>query len=405
MTDQAAPSSRVAWGLGIAIALLVLGGIGLRATAPSPDPVSAAGAEASAIEVVGFTVRGELRRDRALLPAVLEAKRSVRLASETEGRVLELGAEALDSVDEQALLVQVDPLRARVAVERARAAVKRTTSELGLANTSLERQRSLKDRAVASASALDDANNRARVAEAEIRDARAQLEEARDTLAKKTIRAPFAGVLRTFDVELGEYLRAGQELGEILDLSAARTTVGLSDRQIVAVRAGAPASIVLEAHPNRSFDGRVLRVGAAADSSKKFPVEIEFENPDGLLMPGMVGRVRLDLSDSQRRIQIPREALAEEYGQRFVYVLEPDGEGLVSRRRPVSVRDLPFDPGQVEVDDGLREGERIAVSGVRLLSDGALVRARVVAGTTPAASPRAATTPPASSASAQEDAS
>jgi hypothetical protein len=92
MTERNAPSSRVAWGLGIAIGLLLLGGIVLRQTAPVPDSVSAAGREASAIEVASFEVRGELRRDRALLPAVLEAKRSVRLASETEGRVLELGA-------------------------------------------------------------------------------------------------------------------------------------------------------------------------------------------------------------------------------------------------------------------------------------------------------------------------
>jgi membrane fusion protein (multidrug efflux system) len=403
MTERNAPSSRVAWGLGIAIGLLLLGGIVLRQTAPVPDPVSAAGREASAIEVASFEVRGELRRDRALLPAVLEAKRSVRLASETEGRVLELGAEALDRVDAELVLVQVDPLRARVAVDRARAALKRATSEYGLAQTSLERQRSLKDRAVTSESALDDANNRSRVADAEIRDARAQLEEARDTLAKKTIRAPFAGVLRRFDVELGEYVRAGQELGEILDLASARATVGLSDRQIVSVRAGESATIALEAHPNRSFTGTILRVGAAADASKKFPVEIEFDNTERLLMPGMVGRVQLDLSDARQRLLVPREALASEYGQRFVYVLEAGGDGTVSRRRPVTVRDLPFDPGRVEVSEGLREGERIAVSGVRLLSDGARVRTRVLAGAPPPPASPSAT--PAATQRPAEDAS
>ena len=99
--------------------------------------------------------------------------------------------------------------------------------------TSLDRQQSLKDRAVASESTFDDATNRSRVAEAAIRDARAQLDEARDDLAKKTIRAPFAGVLRSFRLEQGEVVSVGQEIGELLDLESARVTIGLSDRQIV----------------------------------------------------------------------------------------------------------------------------------------------------------------------------
>ena len=381
MDEGARTSRRIRNALIAAIGLLVLGGIVLRATAPSPDELVAGAAVAAAVEVTSLEVATVLRPDRVVASGVLEARRSVRISSETSGRVLEVGAEALDPVEEGQLLVQIDPLRARVAVERAEAAVTRARSELGLAMTSLDRQQSLKDRAVASESTFDDATNRSRVAEAAIRDARAQLDEARDDLAKKTIRAPFAGVLRSFRLEQGEVVSVGQEIGELLDLESARVTIGLSDRQIVSLTPGAPASVRVEAHPNEVFEGTVLRVGAAADAaSRRFPAEIELANPDRRLLPGMVVRVEFDVGFEAPRLLVPREAVIHEFGLGFVYLLVAEEDGVLRvRRRSVSALELPFDPAFVEIASGLRDGERIAVSGVRGLRDGMAVRSRGIA--------------------------
>ena len=378
MDDGAGSDRRLFRGLLIAAGVLVAGGILLRATAPEPPPVAAPGEGAAAIEVRTLAVAAAPQRDQALLSGVLEAKRRVRISSETTGRVLEVGAEELDAVEGEQLLVQVDPLRARVAVERAAAAVTRAESELSLARTSLERQQSLKDRDVTSDSAFDDASNRRRVAQATIRDARAQLEEARDELSKKTIQAPFAGVLSSFEIEPGEFVRVGQELGELLDLSTARTTLGLSDRQVVGVASGSRVAVRVEALPNEVFEGEILRVGVAAErDSRKFPVEVEIQNPEGRLLPGMIARVELALGGGQERIVVPREALVQEFDLRFVYLVLPDDDGVLrAQRRRVSVRDLPFDPSQVEVTAGLDVGDRVAVSGVRSLSNGTLVRSR-----------------------------
>jgi membrane fusion protein (multidrug efflux system) len=338
--------------------------------------------------VISLELARVRRPDRVSASGVLEARRSVRISSETSGRVLEIGAEALDPVEAGQLLVQIDPLRARLAVERAQAAVTRAESELGLARTSLDRQQSLKERAVASESAFDDASNRSRVAESAIRDARARLAEARDELAKKTIHAPFAGVLRAFELERGEVVGVGQEIGELLDLSTARVSIGLSDRQIVSLRPGMPASVGVEAYPQERLPGTILRVGAAADEgSKKFPVEIEIDNADRRLLPGMVVRVELDLASDRPRLLVPREALFHEFGLGFVYVLADDERGeLRARRRRVSSSELPFDPAWVEISSGLAEGEWIAVNPVRALRDGMRVRRRagVVGGSAPA---------------------
>ena len=110
--------------------------------------------------------------------------------------------------------------------------------------------------------------------------------------------------------------------------------------------------------------------------SKKFPVEIELPNPDARLLPGMVATVILDLGEAELRTVIPRDATLDEFGLRFVWVVERDGSDghWVARRRRVAVRPLPFRPGEFEVLSGLAEGEEIAITGMRQLRDGERVR-------------------------------
>ena len=74
------------------------------------------------------------------------------------------------------------------------------------------------------------------------------------------------------------------------------------------------------------------------------------------------------------RTVVPREATLDEFGLRFVYVIEAEGEGWVARRRRVAVRPLPFRPAELEVVSGLAEGEWVAISDIRQLRDGERVR-------------------------------
>jgi len=360
----------------VALALaLFAAGLLLFWTAPDPERIAAAGEAAALRAVQTQRVRAAPVRSRAAVAAVLEARRSVQLFAETHGAVTRVGAEALDHVEAGQLLLAVDPLQAELAVERAVATVARSESELALARSNLERRRSLAKRSVASEADLEDAVNAEKVAAAALRQGRAELERARDDLAKKTIVAPFGGVLRSFRVELGEYVREGQQLGELLDLETARAVIGLSDRQIVMLRAGQPVDVAVEAYPGERFAGSILRVGAASDaSSRKFPVEVELPNPAGRLLPGMVASVAFDLGSEQPRTLIPREASLEEFGLRFVWVIEEQGGALVARRRRVDVRALPFRPAEFEVLSGVAEGEEIALTGTRQLREGERVR-------------------------------
>ncbi|MFQ5416016.1 MAG: efflux RND transporter periplasmic adaptor subunit, partial [Myxococcota bacterium] len=225
--------------IGIA-AVLVAAGLALDATAPEAEQHAAVGAAVAVREVGTLVTTPTFLRSRAEVAGVLEPRRTVLLFAETRGPVTAVGAEELDTVETRQILLEIDPLQAEVAVERATAALVRRQSELALALSNLDRRSSLTDRGAASLAALDTAQNAEHVARAALREARAELTSARDDLAKKTIRARFDGFLRSFDVEVGEYVQVGQQLGELLDGSTARITIGVSDRDVVAVRPGHP---------------------------------------------------------------------------------------------------------------------------------------------------------------------
>jgi membrane fusion protein (multidrug efflux system) len=374
MADEGGGHS-LRWVFLSAAGALLLGAMALFGTAEEPAMEVVPGARPVSVEATRLVARP--LRPRARLAGVLEARRGVALFAETRGRVLQIGAEELDRVEADQVLVTVDPTLAKIALERAEAALARSRSELELAQLNLERRRSLVAREVASEADLDTAENAERIAAAALREAGAMRDEARDQLAKKVIRAPFEGVLRTFSVEVGEYVQDGQQLAELLDLATVRMTVGVSDTQVVSIHPGTAVEVEVEALPGERFQGTVLRVGSATDpDTRKFPVEIEVPNPGERLLPGMVARVTLELGDEQPVLLLPRDATIDEFGLRFVYVLEPGDAGLVARRRRVQVRDVAFAPGVLRVDDGLEAGETIAVTGMRQLSDGTAVHVR-----------------------------
>lgn len=357
-------------GLFGAAGILFVGGLVLMLLAPDPEKIASAGVQNPPREIRVTRIVLQPVRARVERSSILEPRRSVRVFAETRGPVIEVGAEALDRVEVGQLLLRIDPLQAEVAIEGANANVARSLSELALARSNLKRRRSLSKRNVTSAAELENAENQEKVALAMLRQSRAELKQAKDDLENKTIKAPFTGVLRSFDVELGEYVQEGQELGELLDLSAARTVIGLADSEIVAVRAGQRVDVEVEALPGEMFQGEVLRVGAASDPrTRRFPVEIEIPNPEMRLLSGMVARVGIDLEEERLRMLIPREVTIDEFGLRFVWVVERVGNERRVRRRRIAVRSLAFRPADFEVVSGLAVGEEIAVTSMRRLRE------------------------------------
>lgn len=375
--EEQNPKSEIRRKLLIAAGVLLGLAVLLVVTAPDNGASTTAGNGPSLREVRAWEAIAQRWPATVELSGVLGADRHVRLAAESSGRVVRAHAEAFDTVSEGELLLEIDPLRGEMALRQAEARVRRAESELALARSDSARSESLMKKDVLSDSEMEGIRSRLQIAEAADAEARAGLELARDDLDKRLMRAPFGGTLRSFTVEENEFVTAGQPVGEVLDLSVLKLDAGLTDRDVVWLETGSPVEVRLEAMPDRVFAGTVRRIGSAAEArSRKFPVEIEIPNPDGVLLPGMVGRARLELSREDDVLAVPREAIREQLGVFSVFVMEPgDGNDTATlRRQLVRTRPLPFRPTLTEITEGLASGERIAISEAGQLRDGEVVR-------------------------------
>ncbi len=295
------------------------------------------------------------------LAGVLEPVRSTWVASEMAGRIVEIGAAEHSFVSDGGLLVRLDAALPEAELIRAEASHR-------LAKDELERQQRLGKQSVASEAELDRAR-------AEERRSYAALLEARTRLGHTRIRAPFDGLVNFLELDPGAYVQPGTRIAEILDLTSIEVTVPVSDRQVVAIAAGTTARVRIDPIGNRFVDGRVVRVGAAPHAeTQRYPVVVELPNPDGSLLPGMLAHVRLELGQ-RSTIRIPARAVLHEFELDYVFVLDPNDDDA-AHKVLVATRPVPFRPDQVEIREGLEEGDRIVTTAISQLRDGLRVIAR-----------------------------
>jgi len=347
------------------------------------DAVAATGpprALPPAVTIDASIVRESNARVLVDLAGVLEAVRSVVVGAEVGGRVVEVHAREHEFVEAGAVLARLDVALTEAAAERARASLLSAEAAHRLAQAELRRQRDLANRGVASMAELERVESEDHITSAQVAEARAQLSDARTRIDKAEISAPFAGVVNWLDLEPGAYLRPGDRVAEILDLSEIEIVVGVSDRQILALHDGDEATVLVDVLPDHPFEGRIVRPGRAPDpDTRKYPVPVRVPNPDAELLPGMLGAVRIELGEDRPALHIPRRAIVREFELDYLYLLEPEASGgdiAVARQTRVTTRSVPFRPDLREVTLGVAVGDMIATSGLRELRDGLRVRVR-----------------------------
>lgn len=228
----------------------------------------------------------------------------------------------------------------------------------------------------------------ARVAEAEALLAvkGAERDQARATLDKTEVRAPFDGVVVLKDAEVGEVVSpnavGSQSRGSVatmVDFATLEVQVEVPETNLAAVVLGAPARIFLDAYPEQAYAGEVLRIWPTANRQKAtVEVRVGFAAPDERLRPEMGARVVFAAAAAEAAsdagvaaapvVLLPRSAVVTIEGQPHVFVLERD----VARQRAVVLGNERS--GRVVVERGLESGERVVDAPPDSLRDGERVR-------------------------------
>ncbi len=339
-----------------------------------------ANAELGAQQVSIERARAQADAARADLPR-LTAEIERATSSESEQRAgLELARVNMDRAEK----LLAEKVGAQQSVDDARTTLVRVQAALQSATAGVAAARAAHAQTIVQVNALEAA---VREAQARLPVLQADIDQARATLDKTEVRAPFDGIVVLKDAEVGEVVSpngaAATSRGSVatmVDWSSLEVQVELPETNLAAAVVGAAANIYLDAYPDRAYAGKVLRIWPTANRQKAtVEVRVGFDKPDEFLRPEMGARVVFspkaaepvgEGAAKEPALLIPRSAVVPIDGADTVFVLERD----IVRARTVTLGDERS--GRVLVRSGLTPGERIVSTPPTSLKDGDQVRVK-----------------------------
>ena len=309
----------------------------------------------------------------------VEAVHGVTVSADLPGSVARITFESGQAVHAGDVLVELDTRE-----ERAQLAA--LEAQRDLARVNYTRMQQLVNEGVISRMEYDQAT-------AQQRQTEAQVGEIRATIERKTIRAPFSGILGIRKVNLGQYLSAGSAVVPLQSLNPIYVDFGVPQQTAGQVRVGRGLHITSDDLGGQSFTGRVTALDSVVDqATRNVQIQATLPNPKGELRPGMFVQVDVGLGASRSVISLPASAISyAPYGDSVFIITDlkdPKGRAYRGvRQQFVKVEGSRGD--QVGIISGLKPGDEVVSSGVFKLRNGAAVQVnnKVQPGNNPAPKP------------------
>jgi len=311
------------------------------------------------------TVRPRELAWQTQIPAVgtLHAVEGADLSSELAGIVDSVTFQPGDDVKQGQLLIQLrdDSDRAQLAALQANAEV--------MTQTYTRNAALMKTNAI-SKQAYDQAL-------ANMKNARAQADAQAATVAKKAIRAPFAGRVGIRQADVGQYVNAGQALVTLQQLDPIYVDFSVDQQQMAALKPGDKVTLTTDAVPGRAFGGEILALDPKVDPvTRNVRVRALVRNPNKALIPGMFASVVVEVGAATSQLTLPQTAITyNPYGDTVYVVLHKKSdkgvEQLYVEQRFVVLGDTRGD--QVAVVKGVSAKDLVVSAGQIKLKNGALV--------------------------------
>lgn len=296
--------------------------------------------------------------------ATLAAVEGTMIAADAEGAVTRIAVENGARVKTGDVILELDS-----SVEKAQLAA--AEARLGIARLDFQRAEGLLRENTISQAELDAASAQAKQAEADV-------EALKATIAKKVVRAPFDGRVGIRLVNTGQFVGRGEALIPLQQLERMYVNFNIPQRQLPQLQVGQTVRVRVDAFPDRDFEARVNAISPAVDeSSRNVAVQALIENRDELLRPGMFARASVVLPEGQPTVVLPQTAIAfASYGN-SVYIIEKmkgqDGQEYLGVRQQF-VRLGPTRGDQIAILEGVKPGEQVVTTGVFKLRNGAAVQ-------------------------------
>jgi membrane fusion protein (multidrug efflux system) len=312
------------------------------------------------------TITARQEKWPATLSAIgtMAAVQGVTVSADLPGIVDRIAFDSGMPVTEGDVLVELD-------IRQEKAQLAAAEAERELAQLNFNRLQGLVNRGAISQADYDQAA-------AEQKRTEARVGEIQATIARKTIRAPFTGILGIRQVNLGQYLSAGNAVVPLQSLDPIYVNFGVPQQEAQDAKVGRHVRVNTEGANGSGFTGRITAINAVVDeATRNVQVQATLANPDGKLRPGMFVQVEVILNASKSVVALPATAISyAPYGNSVFVVADlkdPDGRPYRGvRQQFVKLGGSRGD--QIAVISGIQAGDEVATSGTFKLRNGGAVQ-------------------------------
>lgn len=302
------------------------------------------------------------------------ALNGVDLTVQLDGVVQKINFKANQDVKQGDILLQMED-----SIQRADLAA--AEAEAVLAQQNLKRADTLRTRGVGTVSNVDTTASAANAAVALV-------EKMRATLAQKSVKAPFSGVIGIPKVDIGQYLTPGTVIATLQNIDIMRIDFTVPEQLLATIKLGQTVKVGSNAD-TLDFTGKIVGIDPKIDPTTRLvSVRAEVDNPDHKLTPGQFVQVRVELPEESNVIALPQTSIVSSLYGDYVYVVRPEQkqesakaseaakvqEGQKQVAQQVFIKLGRRSAGNVEVTSGLKPGDIIITAGQNRLSSGVPVK-------------------------------
>lgn len=289
----------------------------------------------------------------------VEADDFVNVSSEIGGRITSLLVEEGDYVRKGQLLATTD-------LETVEKQIAEIETQLELANTVYERQKSLWDQNIGSEIQYLEAKTRMEGLEK-------SLETLESQISKKNIYAPIGGYVDREFLQEGETASPGMPIIQILNTAEIKVTADIQENFLSAIEKGDSVTVRFPAL-NLNIDETVTQLGRTIDlNNRTFEIQIKTSSRSGQLKPNLLAVIRFKDFQAEDIISVPLDAIHEEVnGNKFVYIVNEESGRFTAKKSYVELGESNVN--EVIIASGVRNGDRLITKGSKGISQGELVR-------------------------------
>lgn len=292
-----------------------------------------------------------------------------QLAFQVSGKILKRNVELGSTVNPGDVLMEIDAKDIQQTVNITSAQVASAQSQLSLAESNLERYRRLHEQGAVSKMQLDQYQNAYEVAVASARQASAQYTQGANQLGYSALVADSAGVIASVSAEAGQVVSAGQPVVTLVKDGEREIEINVPENRIDEMRNTGKVQINFWALPGITGEGKIREISPVADKvTRTYKVRIGLINPPPGMNLGMTANVSVTNAKNQPAVYIPLSAVYQTGDTPNAWVIQ---DGVV-HLRPIKAG--VFGNNQVQVIEGLQDGDVIVTAGVQKLREGQKVR-------------------------------